>query len=74
MAFSSDNVNEEIREETQEKREDTEACASQPSSQTERILEVLLTKVMDLNRGQTEMENRLSNSQLELAQNTASEL
>src|SRR6218665_1202825 len=74
MAFSSDYVVEEIREETQERREDTEACASRPSSQTEKILEILLTKVTDLNRGQSEMEDRLSNSQLELAKSTASEL
>src|SRR6218665_2360979 len=66
MAFSSDYVVEEIREETQERREDTEACASRPSSQTEKILEILLTKVTDLNRGQSEMENRLTQGQTEM--------
>src|SRR6218665_1825520 len=67
MAFSSDTVVKEIREETQERREDTEACASRPSSRTEKLLESLL-------RSQSEMEQRLSNSQLELAKSTASEL
>src|SRR6218665_1832023 len=66
MAFSSDYVVEEIREETQERREDTEACASRPSSQTEKILEILLTKVTELNRGQSELENRLTQGQSEL--------
>src|SRR6218665_3688372 len=65
MAFSSDYVVEEIREETQERREDTEACASRPSSQTEKILEILLTKVTELNRGRSEMENRLTQGQTE---------
>src|SRR6218665_492977 len=89
MAFSSDYVVEEIREETQERREDTEACASRPSSRTEKLLESLFRSQSELEnrltqgqsemenrltQGQTEMEDRLSNSQLELAKSTASEL
>src|SRR6218665_849847 len=59
MAFSSDYVVQEIREETQERREDTEACVSRPSSRTEKLLESLL-------RSQSEMENRLTQGQSEL--------